>query len=342
MSARGPEEVGALDRAGFEKLVAAQRPMVIRGLVADWPLVGASRDVLALAAMLKQAGGASPVTAFLGDPTMDGRFFHSPDFRAFNFTPVETRFDRLVDTLMSVADDPAGPHIYMGSTPAAEIAPGFAASHPQPLLDAATAPPRLWIGNRHRVAAHVDEADNLACVVSGRRRFTLFPPEQVANLYVGPIDRTVAGQPTSTVDLADPDLARFPRFAEARRHALVADLAPGDAIFIPALWWHGVESAGPLNILVNYWWCDAPGDAGSPMHAIGHGLLAISHLPEAKRRAWRALFDHFVFRLDSDPSAHLPDEARGILGDSNAERRRTIRRYLLGALHGLEEGAGSE
>ena len=45
-------------------------------------------------------------------------------------------------------------------------------------------------------------------MVAGRRRFTLFPPEQVANLYIGPLDLTPAGQPVSLVDQAQPDLVR--------------------------------------------------------------------------------------------------------------------------------------
>ena len=56
--------------------------------------------------------------------------------------------------------------------------------------------------------------------------------------------RTIAGQPISMVDLDDPDFERFPKFREALRHALVAELEPGDAIYIPALWWHGVQATG--------------------------------------------------------------------------------------------------
>jgi len=171
--------------------------------------------------------------------------------------------------------------------------------------------------------------------VSGSRRFVLFPPEQVANLYVGPIDRTVAGQPTSMVDLDRVDFDSFPKFRDALKHALVADLEPGDAIYIPALWWHAVQANGPLNVLLNYWWSDAPPDAGSPMHALGHALLTMSHLSEDKRRAWRALFDHYVFRDNGDPAAHIPPSARGIIGRTTPDVRRSLRQYLIRALQSL-------
>ena len=93
----------------------------------------------------------------------------------------------------------------------------------------------------------------------------------------------MAGQPASMVELGDPDLDRFPRFGEALKHALAAELEPGDAIYIPALWWHGVTATGPLNVLVNYWWNDTPADAGSPMVAIAQALLSISCLGDPRR-----------------------------------------------------------
>ncbi len=82
----------------------------------------------------------------------------------------------------------------------------------------------------------------------------LFPPEQAANLYVGPLDMTMAGQPTSMVDLEQPDLARFPRFASAQASAQMVLLEPGDAIYIPAMWWAwnpgggGTQPAGELLV----------------------------------------------------------------------------------------------
>ena len=136
------------------------------------------------------------------------------------------------------------------------------------------------VGNRTHVATHFDEASNVAVVVAGRRRFTLFSPKQVGNLYVGPFHFTIAGPPFSMVDLEDRDLERYPKFADALGHGLVADLDPGDALFIPPIWWHSVKAIAAFNVMVNYWWAEA--HALSPMSALSHAVLAIRGLAPAQ------------------------------------------------------------
>jgi Cupin-like domain len=308
---------------------------VFRGLVAHWPVVEAARrSTDELAAYLNGMDRGATVRAFVGEPEAGGRFFYSEGLERFNFHISETRFAQLIATLLDLSAKGTTQPIYMGSTPTSEILPGFGAQNPLPAVEQRGGEPRAWIGNSSRVAAHFDESDNVACVAGGTRRFTVFPTDQVANLYVGPLDRTVAGQPTSMVDLAAPDFERFPRFREALKHARTAELSPGDAIYIPALWWHAVEAQGPLNLLVNYWWQDEPSDADSPLHAIAHGLLSTGHLADRKRARWRTLFDHYVFRVNGDPTEHIPVPARGVLGKSTSELRQFIGRFLVQKLMG--------
>lgn len=327
--------VEGVDAAAFERDVASRyEPTILRQLVGDWPAVRKARESeRALADYLTGQDNGVGISAFVGEPGIGGRYFYRPKMDGFNFEVGKTNLGNLLYTLLDPAQ--ADRSVYMGSTATRTILPRFALENPLRIATDRGGEPRIWIGNSSRVAPHYDESDNIACVVSGRRRFILFPPDQLANLYVGPIDNTVAGQPTSMVDLDRVDFERFPKFAEALKHALVADLEPGDAIYIPALWWHAVQANGPLNVLVNYWWNDAPPDAGSPMHALGHGLLTISHLPEEKRRAWKGLFDHYVFREDGDPAAHIPASARGIIGRTSPELRKTLRQYLIRALQSL-------
>lgn len=328
--------VEELDPARFAELIVDRdEPAVARGLVAGWPAVAAARNSIdALAEYLTSLDSGASVRAFVGEPEAGGRFFYKDALDGFNFTIAETRFAQLIRTLVQFSRNGTAQPIYMGSTAASEILPGFASQNPLRAIEQRGGEPRLWIGNSSRIAAHFDESDNVACVVSGRRRFTLFPTNQVANLYVGPLDRTVAGQPTSMVDLASPDFEQFPKFREALEHALTVELEAGDAIYIPALWWHAVEAQGPLNVLVNYWWQDEPTDADSPLHAIAHGLLSTGHLAGRKRDRWRTLFDHYVFRANGDPAAHIPEPSRGVLGGSTSDLRQFIGRFLIQKLMG--------
>ena len=196
-----------------------------------------------------------------------------------------------------------------------------------PLLSGRIAP-RIWMGNRTRIATHFDNNHNIACVVSGSRRFTVFPPDQVRNLYIGPLLRTPGGSPISMVDLREPDYSSFPLFREALESAQEAVLEPGDAIFIPIVWWHGVESLGPLNILVNYWWNDAESIHDKPFLSLVHSMLMLSKLPPAQRDAWRALFDHFVFQVHGESGAHLPPHVQDLQRDLTPEERDQVKALL--------------
>jgi len=190
----------------------------------------------------------------------------------------------------------------------------------------------IWVGNRTCIAPHFDNTENIACVVGGRRRFTLFPPDQIGNLYPGPLDLTPAGQPISLVNVRKPDLDRFPLFAEALRAAEVAELAPGDAVYIPALWWHNVEALEDFNVLVNYWWRDVPDYFDSPSMSLLHCLLTIKSLPPEQRRAWRAVFDYLIFQPEGTALGHLPAESRRLFGDLTEAKAERIRSLLLKSL----------
>ena len=187
----------------------------------------------------------------------------------------------------------------------------------------------IWIGTRTRIAAHNDFPDNLACVAVGRRRFTLFPPDQFRNLYLGPVDNTPAGRAISMVDFRAPDFAQFPRFREALKHAQIAELGPGDALFIPSMWWHHVESLAPFNVLMNYWWRDTPRWLGQPQDALNHAMLSIRDLPPEEKQVWSALFDYYVFENGDEVTAHIPEKARGVLAPLTPHTASRIRNFIL-------------
>ena len=309
-------------------------PCVLRGLVSTWPLVQASRrSPRDAAALLRQHWRDATVGVYRMAPETGGRIAYTPDVQGFNFSRALLPFGTVLDELMAALDDPAPPTVYMGSTTVETCLPGLLASHP--LSIEAEEPPlaSLWLGNRVTVPAHQDWPRNIACCVSGRRRFTLYPPDAVGDLYIGPLDLTPAGQPISLVDAAAPDLQRFPRFAAAQARAQVVTLEAGDAIYIPSQWWHQVEALDPFSGLVNYWWRRTPPWQDSPMHALWLALATVRELPPAERDAWRALFDHYVFEAGEHTAAHLPPHARGVLGPLDETAHRRLRALLLNKLN---------
>lgn len=329
-------ECAAVDLPAFVRDHAdAAAPVVLRGQVADWPAVAAGREgMAAIARDLLRHGGGAPLDTLVGAPDIGGRFFYSDDGTGFNFVRRQVPLPGLVGELLRQAEAPGTPHaIYANAAAADAHAPGWTTANPIALPVDATA--RLWIGNAVAVATHYDASPNLACVVAGRRRFTVFPPEQLPNLYIGPIDHTIAGTPVSMVDPEAPDLARYPRFAEAWRHGQSAVLEPGDAIFLPALWWHHVRSLDRFNVLVNYWW--AEDRSARPFLALVHAIMALRDRPAAERRALRGWFDHLVFDDDAvNAGAHLPDAVRTVLGPVDEEQRTRIRRFLIASLSSTE------
>ncbi len=312
------------------EVLQPEAPLVLRGLVADWPSVRAARESTeAGAAYLRRfVRRGAPAVATVGPPDIEGRFFYDDTLRGFNFRREQVPLDVVIDTLLKYRRDPRPPAIYVASTTVDTFLPGFRADNDVG-LGGHDALASIWIGNRTRIAAHQDVPDNLACVVAGRRRVTLFPPEQLPNLYVGPLDSTPAGQPISLVDLHAPDFARFPRFAEALRHAQVAELEPGDAVLIPSMWWHHMEGLDDFNVLVNYWWRQSPAWMDTPMNALMLAIMTVRDLPPAQRETWRRVFEHYVFAPGEETAQHIDEAARGVLAPMDEARAARLRARLL-------------
>jgi hypothetical protein len=90
----------------------------------------------------------------------------------------------VLTSLLKALDAPAPPALYAGAISIPAQMPGFARENGIDLLNPAIEP-KIWLGNRVTVATHFDMSYNVACVVAGRRRFTLIPPDQLENMYVG-------------------------------------------------------------------------------------------------------------------------------------------------------------
>jgi hypothetical protein len=326
-------EISRPTRAEFDHEVRSRgEPCVVRGLVSDWPLLKAATSTNALTDYLRGFYNGTPLPVMTGPPHIDGRLFYAEDFRRLNFETHEASLEAALQAILGVAAQSRPPTIYVGAAAEPKHWPGLARENLMPLLPGSVLP-NLWIGGRAIVGPHNDAPENIACVVAGRRRFRLFPPQAIGDLYVGPLEHNPAGRSVSFVSVTAPDLEKFPRYAHALAVSREAVLEPGDAIYIPSLWWHSVESLAPFNLLANYWWETSGVRATQLDAALVHALLAMGALSPVQRAAWRAMFDHLVFHAGGDPVAHIPPAVRGLQGeltpDLRDRMRNLIRRSLL-------------
>ncbi|WP_447758162.1 cupin-like domain-containing protein [Sphingopyxis fribergensis] len=317
---------GAPAPADFAALVAAGMPVVIKGLFDDWVALTAGRHSPGrLNAYLAGMDRGVAVPVMEAPARAAGRFAYRADIREFTFTKRSAPLQATLARIEALIGQDNAPTLAIQMLPLADALPEFVRQNPMPLLPADVGP-KLWLGGAVKTQTHNDRDHNLACVIAGRRRFTLFPPGEVANLYIGPLDNP---PPLSLVDPEAPDFDRFPRFRAAMASARVALLEPGDAIFIPKYWWHHVASLDPYNAMVNYWWGDTAQGVEKPNDIFLAALLALRDLPSGERAYWQAMFDTHVFGEPGISAGHIPAALRGPLGDMRPDERASLRQRLL-------------
>ncbi|GFO33823.1 Jmjc domain-containing protein 7 [Plakobranchus ocellatus] len=133
----------------------------------------------------------------------------------------------------------------------------------------------IWLSDGKTLGKlHFDPFDNLLCQISGEKHVTLFNPHNNERLYEGHIQESQftynksagsfsrsrlldsTSMVMSPVDLKRPDLKRFPLFAGT--HPLKCSIKAGEVLFMPAFWWHEVQSKPNVtenrNMAVNFWY----------------------------------------------------------------------------------------
>jgi hypothetical protein len=323
------------DSLPLNELLSAAEPCVLKGLVADWQITRAGqRSDQAALDYIRSFYNGKTISASFGSPEIAGRLFYEEDFTRLNFESRRAQMDAVLDQIRAHLDDERPPTIYIGSTLVDGYLPGFRKDNDLGFAaHGIDPPPAIWIGNRTIASCHYDAPNNIACCVVGTRRFTLFPPDQIFNLYPGPFEPTPGGQAISLVDFANPDFEKFPRFREAIEAGVVAEVEAGDAVFIPSMWWHHVQGLSKFNTLVNYWWSDLPAFIPTPMNALYHAIWTLRDRPESEKRAWKHVFDYYVFGPGGLPAEHIPDKARGVLGPITDDQARYIRAMLINKLN---------
>lgn len=316
------------------ELLSGNQPLVLKGIARDWPLVQAGlKSHEAADAYLRPFYSGKAVGAFFGPPEIQGHYFYNEDMTALNYVADRVRLDTVLDNILAHKGDALPPTFYVGSTTVDICLPGFRAQNDLKIPQEDNPLVSIWIGNKSRISCHFDAPDNLACNVVGKRRFTVFPPEQVENLYPGPLDFNPAGQQISLVDFVNPDFEKFPRFRDAMAAGQVAELEPGDALYLPSMWWHHIEGQSSLNVLVNYWWRTAPDFVGPAVNVLKHAILSIRDLPEREKAAWKALFDFYIFGDNDRPRENIPAAVQGLLAPVDDPKSRQLRAWLINRLN---------
>nr|WP_274602020.1 cupin-like domain-containing protein [Pseudoalteromonas sp. S16_S37] len=313
-----------------ESKAQTPQPLVFRNVVKDWPIVAAANHSNeAFCEYLQGFDAGVGVYAYQCEAKYNGRFFYKENHSEKNFSQVKTHLKDLFNQLLNQNSENQ-PSLYMGSTTLGYCLPNLQQDNNLPMLELGPLV-SIWLGNQSEVAAHYDVPDNIACVVAGKRQFTLFEPQLIDCLYPGPIDFTPAGQVVSMVDFSNPDHAKYPKFNNALHSAKFVALEPGDAIYIPSMWWHHVKSTESINGLINYWWRQGDVNLGLPTDALLHAILSVGHLPSAQKQAWKAIFDHYVFSDNTHP--HINQDALGSLGDIDDELARKLRWQIIQKLN---------
>lgn len=337
---RKVREIAGLDPRAipYAELLRSEEPAILKGVASEWEIATRGRQSPnSVIDYLASFDSGRPVVGYTGAPEIGGRFFYDSEMRGLNFEGKRVPLKEFLGRMAEALGDALAPSLYIGSTDVDLFLPGLSAQNSLSLTDPMfqkNAPiVSIWIGNRTVASTHYDFSNNIACNLVGHRRFTLFPPDQVTNLYPGPFQPTPGGQVVSMVDLRNPDLDRYPRFREALGHAQVAELEPGDALFYPAMWWHNVEALDAFNVMINYWWNVSPAFMDTPMITLLHALLSLRDRPEQEKQAWKELFDYYVFEGGDRPREHLPEHAQGILAPIDETSARRLRADLLQRLN---------
>ena len=328
----------APDQIPFDDLFDRMQPIIFKKMASQWPIVAAGKQSTEAAMdYLQRFSRGGPLTAYIAPPEVSGRFFYNAEVNGMNFSTAAVKLQEFFSAVQEQRKAKNPSAYYLGSTDVDTYFPGFLTDNSLPLSHSSFEGNKvlysLWLGNKTVAATHFDMTHNLACCCVGRRRFTLFPPHQVENLYPGPLEPTPAGQTVSMVDTENPDFDKYPNYRTAQAAGEVADLEPGDVLFYPAMWWHEVRALDAFNVMMNIWWNPAPAFMDTPMNTILHGLLSLRDRPQAEKDAWRALFDYYVFGDPENAASHIPENARGPLASLTDLDARRLRAMLIHRLN---------
>jgi hypothetical protein len=227
-----------------ERYVRHERPVVVRGAINDWP-----PTYKWTLEYLKSTYGERRVTI--------GRSKSGPikDYAERFGAGVDVTFAKAIDDTFTPPDADLKCRIHQESLDS--WGPLHEESPPIRYVLRKLLTKNIWMGSAGNVTGmHYDTEDNINVQVLGRKEIILFPSAQLHELYPRSVWHYQSN--FSRVDIASPDLSRYPQFSRAT--PLRAVLEPGDFIFIPIYWWHEFHTL-EASLNVNFWWRATAGQA---------------------------------------------------------------------------------
>lgn len=277
----------------FKRYVEANRPVVLSGVMEEWPALERwSWDYLAAVA------GACSGEVIVSKNGLYPDYVTQPSPMA----KVEMPFAEFLRRAVPAPGEPPLPPIlesgetyYLyGKSYLLDAVPALRADLKTPACLGSVAEPfrRLWISTPGCVTPlHYDLSNGFLCQVRGTKQVWLFDPGQFDRLYPrGPQFPGLDNFERQTqVDIHHPDDAAFPKFREAA--ALECRLRQGDTLFIPSNWWHEVETLEPsISVQLAF--------AGG---TVTSELAVLSDLFKTKKPE-ELMTDPAVLRLMQDPT----------------------------------------
>ena len=305
-------------------IIESRRPIIFRGYVNDWPIMKYNKSMGAILEYLQchskkknnhaVAIGSNKINNEMG-LTEQMKVNHI--YKTWNFNKFKTE-------LINKNSIDTNKLLYLQ---ASSIKSNFPKLYTQLNQKFAhySINPKIWIGDGQLTPIHSDSEHNFTCCVCGIKRFIIFPPQEIGNLYLSPIDKNPAGTPVSTINTLNYNLSTHPKFELALKKAIMAELYPGDVLFLPAGWYHEVQSEG-FNTMINYWWKDiSAAEFANAKEAFNISMASIKNLPKEYRDYWKIWFDHYVFQINGDPYEHIQQRHQGVYGKSTPYRKKKLK-----------------